>query len=186
MSKIHAFARRDSPGWLTCSQCWHSDIAIGWCTKHRRDITWDPLWYGCGDFSTRARGESDGPLVITAEMILEEGRFLNDACCFKCKHQRDTPFDDLPTRTRIDPSGQEIDDLQWHRVRHCDVNPIAVHIYGDTRMRCGMFRLDRSRFHSLTEEVWEYEARMRRRNERDAARTATIRGRGYAVLEDWI
>ena len=102
--------------------------------------------------------------IITEEMILNcDGWMGRRPCCFQCKHRVVIPFKNCPTVPRDDGHGTIIEDIVWHKVRVCDRNPHGMHIYGDTGQCCGLFELDRERWHDLKIQAWEWRNMVRRR-----------------------
>lgn len=180
---MRAFQRRHERGYLVCADCGYSEMTVGWCTRNRRDITWDPYWYGCEDYCSRL---SEDPGIITEDRILRDGgRLGRRPCCFQCRHRVVVPLKDAPFVER-DASGTTVVQEQRHRIRICIANPQAVNLHGLVGQVCGLFELDTGTWWSVSEQWWEHDLRIRQEEERNAARIAAIRGRGYAVLEDWI
>lgn len=112
-------------------------------------------------------------MVITEDTILRDDGWLGlRPCCFQCRHRLPTPKDP----PAVQREGSIELDVQWHKVRICDRNPHGMHIRGDTRQCCGLFELDRSRWHSVSMQEHEWRILVRRAGEIG----------GQMTLEAWV
>lgn len=88
---------------------------------------------------------------------------MRDRCCFKCRHHYVVPHKDCPSHQVWDTGagGFWKDVIEWDRVPMCRLDPTVTVSMGDVGMVCDRFELDRSRWHSLREQEWEYRVRVR-------------------------
>ncbi|QHK17514.1 hypothetical protein JS82_05125 [Methanomassiliicoccaceae archaeon DOK] len=89
---------------------------------------------------------------------------MRDRCCFKCRHHYVVPHKDCPSHQVWDTGagGFWKDVIEWDKVPMCRLDPtVTVAMGGDTRMVCDRFELDRTRWHSLREQEWEYRVRVK-------------------------
>lgn len=114
-----------------------------------------------GDIRTRLT--STGLAVITADMILHgDGRLRHTRTCWTCRHRiHYTPGQIAKMPTRPYEHCQDGCVTDWHRVPMCERNPIAVCLHGAIRQYCGLWELDGRAWHSIEEEVYEHEWRVR-------------------------
>ena len=101
--------------------------------------------------------------VITADMILrDDGWLYHTKTCWTCRHRiHYTPrqIAQLPTRPYEHcEAGRVVD---WRRVPMCTRNPIAVCLRGAVYQYCGLWELDSETWHSVEEQVYEHEWRVR-------------------------
>lgn len=122
--------------------------------------------------------------VITADMILRPGRLRHTPTCWTCRHRiRYGPAEikRLPIRPYVYCQDGYVTD--WAKVPMCDRNPAATCLHGAIYQACGLWELDTDVWHSVEEQVYEHEWRVK--CERASCREIR-RATGQARLEAYL
>lgn len=101
---------------------------------------------------------------------------MRDRCCFKCRHHYVVPHKDCPSHQVWDTGagGFWKDVIEWDKVPMCRLDPTVTASEGDISMVCDRFELDRTRWHSLREQEWEYRVRVRHAQARGGQTTLEV------------